>query len=226
MTARAVHQTGPRAAAERVYPQLVMAPTVFRVVAAKDSYQMGLLCMVVPAERVNIPVHLAAAAVAPIYPMTPTVGNMLVEVEGIRVGQQITTRIMIHYMEISINRIRRQVRPIKLRVLNLTHIRMEMAVIKTGILVLIWSKNNGRRSINGGSRSDSRPDHGAYSVGPDRYEEIQSECDSVRRSPVCQDGPESAQPREYARRMVVVTHAGRSSAGPAAHQLAEQTRPS
>ena len=88
------------------------------------------------------------------------------------------------------------------------------------------SKNNGRFTVNGGSRSDSRPDHGAYSVSPDRYEEIQSECDSVRRSPVCQDGPESAQPREYARRMGVVAHAGRSSAGPAAHQLSEQTRPS
>jgi hypothetical protein len=88
------------------------------------------------------------------------------------------------------------------------------------------SKNNGRFTVNGDSRSDARPDYGAYSVSPDRYEEIQSECDSVRRSPVRQDGPESAQPREYARRMVVVTHAGRSSAGPAAHQLAEQTRTS
>jgi hypothetical protein len=89
-----------------------------------------------------------------------------------------------------------------------------------------YHKNNGRFTVNGGSRSDARPYHGAYSVGPDRYEEIQSECDSVRRSPVRQDGPEPAQSREYARRMVVVARAGRSSAGPAAHQLAEQTRTS
>ena len=76
--------------------------------------------------------------------------------------------------------------------------------------------------FNGGYRQTARSRVCPSSLAPHGVYARQGECDSARRSALCQARAQPAESRQRACRMVLVTGEGAATAGPSAHQLAKQ----